>query len=146
MPRTVTDTQQGQRKGAKKRGRESFHFRFGRPRECIVASSPSCLAVLIIQSSLPKGRPRCALDRRSSNSEALSGSLTHSIQFCGRPSATDSKSQQASRPVGQSDKCLTIATLRLARPISPVEHCVRHISPLQENARRSDTGKDLNRP
>src|SRR6266498_4382897 len=33
-----------------------------------------------IFSSLPKGRPRCALDRRSSNSDVLSGSLTNSIQ------------------------------------------------------------------
>src|SRR5439155_9275624 len=67
-----------------KRGRESFHFCFGRPRGCSVASSPSCFAMPIIQSSLSKGRPRWVLDRRSSSSDVLSGSLSNSIQFCGR--------------------------------------------------------------
>ena len=43
-----------------------FHDRLGRPREFIVDSSPNCFAILITQSSLPNGRPRCALDRRSS--------------------------------------------------------------------------------
>ena len=60
------------------KGSGVFYFRFGRPRECMFASSPSCLAMLIVQSSLPKGRTRCALDRRSSNSDTLSGSLIKS--------------------------------------------------------------------
>ena len=47
-------------------------------------SSLSCFAILITQSSLPKGRPRCALARRLSNSDWLSGPFTNSIQFLGR--------------------------------------------------------------
>jgi hypothetical protein len=58
--------------------------RFGRPRDFIVDSSPSCFAMTTTQSELPNGRPRCTLDQRSSNSVALSGALTNSIQFCGR--------------------------------------------------------------
>lgn len=41
----------------KKRGRESFHNRLGRPRLCNVDSKPSRLAMRATQSSLPKGRP-----------------------------------------------------------------------------------------
>ena len=67
-----------------KRGRESFHVRFGRPRGCSVPSSPNCFATLIFQSSLPNGRPRCALERRSSSCDARSGWFNDSIQFCGR--------------------------------------------------------------
>jgi len=51
----------------RKRGRECFHVRFGRSREFLVDQSPSCFAILITQSSRPKGRPRCALERRSAN-------------------------------------------------------------------------------
>jgi len=67
-----------------KRGRESFQERFGRPREFIVDSSPSCFATLITQSSFPKGRPRCALERRLSSSDSLSDPFTNSIQSFGR--------------------------------------------------------------
>jgi len=56
-----------------------FHDRCGRPWDFIVDPSPSCLAILIPQSSLPNGRPCCALERRSSKSDFLSGSFTNSI-------------------------------------------------------------------
>src|SRR5437899_12982171 len=78
-----------------KGGRESFHFCFGRPRGCSVASSPSRFAMPIIQSSLPKGRPRCALDRRSSSSDVLSGSFSNLIQFCGRSIGHELKNSSA---------------------------------------------------
>jgi len=54
--RVVGKTGKGREKGS-----GVFYFRFGRPRECMVASSPSCLALLIIHSSLSKGRPRGVL-------------------------------------------------------------------------------------
>ena len=76
--------QSSRRPKKRKRGRESFQVRFGRPRDFIVDSSPRRFAMIITQSSFPNGLPRCALDRRSSNSDALSGALTNSIQFCGR--------------------------------------------------------------
>ena len=56
-------------KGRGKGVRESFQERFGRPRELVVDSSPSCFATLITQSSFPKGRPSCALERRLSSSD-----------------------------------------------------------------------------
>ncbi len=60
-----------QRAGRKSGGRVGvFQERFGRPREVIVDSSPSCFATLITQSSFPKGRPRCALERRLSSSDS----------------------------------------------------------------------------
>jgi serine/threonine protein kinase len=58
--------------GKRKRGRESFHVRFGRPRDFIVDSSPKRFPMIITQSSFPNGLPRCALDRRSSIREFIS--------------------------------------------------------------------------
>ena len=63
--------------------KEYFHVRFGRPRQFIVDSSPSCFTILVTQSSLLKCRPRCALKRRPSNLDLLSDPFTNSIQSLG---------------------------------------------------------------
>jgi hypothetical protein len=72
-----------------KRGRESFRFTFASDDHGMQRRfSPSCLEILIIQSSLPEGRPRCALDRRSSSSNAFSVSFNPVAWPPGRTAAT----------------------------------------------------------
>jgi len=59
------------------------HDPFGRPRGRSVDSIPNRLAIRRTQPSSPKGRPRCTLTRRASNSEAAWGRFTRANQSRG---------------------------------------------------------------
>ena len=76
-----------------KRGQVSF---FGRPLGRVVVSRPSRTALLLVQLSSPKGKPRFTLWRSEFSSASVSTLFTHERQVLGNGGSSGIASQRRS--------------------------------------------------
>jgi len=75
------DTARRKMRGKEKGSGVFSHDPLGRPRGRSVDSIPNRLAIRCTQSSSPKGRPRCTLSRKASNSDVSQGRRTVAFYF-----------------------------------------------------------------
>ena len=92
-PRSRRDRRRPTNSWEEERGQVSF---FGRPLGRVVASRPSRTALLLVQSSSPKGKPRFTLRRSEFSSASVSTLFAHERQSRGNGGSSGIASQRRS--------------------------------------------------